>query len=507
MTGRSGARRHLRTVLFTDIVGSTDTAAQLGDQRWRSLVARHHEVIRRELKRHRGREMDTAGDGFFATFENPTDGVHCGAAVVAAVHGLGLRIRAGLHTGEVESSGEKAAGIAVHIAARLLALAMPEEVLVSGTLHDLVAGSGQEFEDRGVHELKGVPGEWRVWALVLPPLDEAAIAATEEDAEKASRFRRRQRFLLVGLVGALALVVLGVAAALVLPRPKEPITSGPDSVVAFSTSDGRASTGAPTGGGPGALEIVDASVWTANIDAGTLTRVDASSGESETVGQVSSRPTDLTHWGRLLWVADRYSDQVTLLDAGSGDLQERVDLHASAIDAGPSGIWAADDLFDRIRRLDPRTGAELSSVELPAGSGASDLDASGETVWVAAAMADAVLPLDPGSGTVGASVDVPDVERISVAGTDLWAVSPATDAATRVDASTSRVAVAADVCDTPVAVAAVPESGGAWIVCSVARALWHVDHSGNADTKVSLDAVPTDVALDGGTVWVALRQD
>jgi hypothetical protein len=144
---------------------------------------------------------------------------------------------------------------------------------------------------------------------------------------------------------------------------------------------------------------------------------------------------------------------------------------------------------------------------LPAGSGTSDLDASGETVWIAAAMADAVVPFDPGSGTVGASVEVPGVERLSVAGSDLWAVSPATDAATRLDTSTSRVAVAADVCDTPVAVAAAPEGGGAWIACSVARALWHVDHAGTVDQRITLDAVPTDVALDADRVWVSLRQD
>ena len=133
-------------------------------------------------------------------------------------------------------------------------------------------------------------------------------------------------------------------------------------------------------------------MWSANIDAGTMTRIDASSAASETVGQVSSRPSDVTHSDGLLWVADRYSDKVTVLDAGSGDLQERVDLHASAIDAGPSGVWAADDLFDRVRRLDPRTGAELSAIDLPVGSGASDVDASGETVWVAAALAECRPP-------------------------------------------------------------------------------------------------------------------
>ncbi|HEY5661024.1 MAG TPA: adenylate/guanylate cyclase domain-containing protein [Gaiellaceae bacterium] len=157
--------RVLATVLFTDIVGSTSRAQELGDRRWRDLVERHHDVVRRELERFRGREVDTAGDGFFATFDGPARAIRSAKAMTESVRGLGLEIRAGLHTGEVELAGDAVRGIAVHTGARVAAQAGPSEVLVSQTVKDLVAGSGIELEDRGAHELKGVPGEWRLYAV------------------------------------------------------------------------------------------------------------------------------------------------------------------------------------------------------------------------------------------------------------------------------------------------------------------------------------------------------
>jgi class 3 adenylate cyclase len=157
--------RMLATVLFTDLVGSTERAAELGDRTWRDLLEQHHAAVRRELARFDGSEVDTAGDGFFATFDGPARAIRCARAVVEAVGPLGLEVRAGLHTGEVELADGKVAGIAVNIGARIAAHAAPGEVLVSGTVKDLVAGSGLEFDDRGAAELKGVPGEWRLFAV------------------------------------------------------------------------------------------------------------------------------------------------------------------------------------------------------------------------------------------------------------------------------------------------------------------------------------------------------
>jgi class 3 adenylate cyclase len=158
------ADRVLATVLFTDIVRSTDRAAALGDHAWRDLLARHHAVIRRRLSEFRGEELDTVGDGFLATFDGPGRAVACALVVVADMRELDLEIRVGVHTGECERLDGKLAGIAVSIGARIAALAAPGEILVSGTVRDLVAGSSLAFADRGVHELKGVPGEWPLFA-------------------------------------------------------------------------------------------------------------------------------------------------------------------------------------------------------------------------------------------------------------------------------------------------------------------------------------------------------
>jgi pimeloyl-ACP methyl ester carboxylesterase/class 3 adenylate cyclase len=157
--------RVLATVLFTDIVGSTEKAAALGDQRWRDLLDAHHTTIRRNLALFRGREVKTTGDGFLATFDGPARGVRCACAIAEEIGPLGVELRAGLHTGECETIGDDVGGIAVHIGARIAALAGASEVLVSGTVKDLVAGSGLRFRDHGAHVLKGVPGEWRVFAV------------------------------------------------------------------------------------------------------------------------------------------------------------------------------------------------------------------------------------------------------------------------------------------------------------------------------------------------------
>jgi class 3 adenylate cyclase len=158
--------RALATVLFTDIVDSTAREAELGDRAWRIIVERHHRAVRAMLARYRGTEVDTAGDGFFATFDGPARAVRCAQACLEAVRSLGIEIRAGVHTGEVEMIDGKAGGIAVNIGARVGAKALPSQVLVSQTVKDLVAGSGLSFEAAGEHELKGIPEPWRLYRVV-----------------------------------------------------------------------------------------------------------------------------------------------------------------------------------------------------------------------------------------------------------------------------------------------------------------------------------------------------
>jgi class 3 adenylate cyclase len=161
--------RVLATVMFTDMVGSTEKAAELGDKGWGDLVERHHGVVRAMLGRFRGKEVDTAGDGFFATFDGPARGVRCAQAISSSVRDLGIEVRAGVHTGEVETIAGKTGGIAVNVGARIASLAGPSEVLVSHTVQGLVSGSGLQFEDAGEHELKGVPDRWHLYRVVDRP--------------------------------------------------------------------------------------------------------------------------------------------------------------------------------------------------------------------------------------------------------------------------------------------------------------------------------------------------
>ena len=155
--------RILSTVLFTDIVDSTRQAAELGDSEWRALIRRHDDIVRGQLQHFGGKEIDRTGDGFLSAFESPARAIRCAQAIGAAIQSLGLRVRAGVHSGELEVLGHHLGGIAVHIGARITALAGPDEVLVSQTVRDAVIGSGIAFEDRGAHELKGVPGQWQLY--------------------------------------------------------------------------------------------------------------------------------------------------------------------------------------------------------------------------------------------------------------------------------------------------------------------------------------------------------
>ena len=207
----------LVTVLFTDIVGSTEIAGELGDRRWRDLVRAHHAIVRRELKRFRGRELDTAGDGFFARFDRPADAVRCACAISNAVRELGVEIRAGLHLGAAEVLEGKVGGIAVNVGARVMGVGKGGEVLVSSTLRDTLAGSGFGFADHGVHRLKGIEGEWRLYEVVAVDGVRRARPLTLDEARERREFieatpaRWSGRSIAgAGLAAVLALIVIAV---------------------------------------------------------------------------------------------------------------------------------------------------------------------------------------------------------------------------------------------------------------------------------------------------------
>jgi class 3 adenylate cyclase len=183
---RSDPDRSLATILFTDIISSTETASELGDERWRSLVERHDELVRMEIERYGGRPIKTMGDGFLAVFEGPAKAIRCARAMDGAVRTLGIEMRAGIHTGECERRGDDLSGIAVNVAARIVARAGAGEVLVSSTVRELVLGSGLEFSERGTHALKGVPDEWHLFSVTGDGCTDAR-SVSEVTAEVAAR--------------------------------------------------------------------------------------------------------------------------------------------------------------------------------------------------------------------------------------------------------------------------------------------------------------------------------
>jgi class 3 adenylate cyclase len=190
------ASRVLTTLLFTDIVGSTQLAADLGDQGWMRLIERHHAKVRELFAGFDGREVDCAGDGFFATFDTATSAIRCGEAIRSSVGSLGLEVRAGMHTGECERVDGRVRGIAVHTAARMVGLARPGEVLVTATVRDVVAGSGIRFEERGARALRGIPGVWRLYAVTdgeQTALHTVVPDARNERGSDSSRWRRGPR--------------------------------------------------------------------------------------------------------------------------------------------------------------------------------------------------------------------------------------------------------------------------------------------------------------------------
>lgn len=233
----------LVAVLFTDIVSSTEIAREVGDGRWRELVAAHHSLVRERLKSHHGREQDTAGDGFFAVFTRPAEAIRCAVEISEGVRGLGLEIRAGLHLGEAEVMGPKVGGVAVNTAARIMALGKAGEVLVSGTIRDAVAGKGIEFVDHGVHQLKGLEGEFHVFDAVSIDGHARGLPLDPEDARRlreegqASAIRRRRPWWLVA-AGVAVVAAAGVGLALSLGGSEgqdDPVVTGPSASGAVRT--------------------------------------------------------------------------------------------------------------------------------------------------------------------------------------------------------------------------------------------------------------------------------
>jgi class 3 adenylate cyclase len=496
MFRRGGSRRVLATVLFTDIVGSTARAAELGDARWRAVLRDHHRLIRRLLKRHHGREVDTAGDGFFATFEQPADAIACAIEGADAVEPLGIAIRAGIHTGEVEPMGAKVGGMAVHIAARILGAAEPGQILASSTVRDLVTGAGFTFVDAGTRELKGVADAWHLYAIQRPARESTAEPAMAE----APAWGALPRAVLA--VGVVALIALSAGVTFILSRGGMAAAAGPN-VVRLVNADGSLGTAFGVGRGPGAMATDSQEVWVANTLGGTVSRVTAAAGQDAVVG--AGAPLDIAVTDGLVWSLDPFANTVLVISGADAAVTQTIDVHGRAIAASGSAVWVADDIADVVHRIDPGRRAVTATIALPAGSGPWAIAASGDAVWVVNALTGTVSRIDATTNEV-------DIDAIAVASPPsavaasadaVWVASEADDVVIRLDPASGRVLGQEATCDGPTDLAIAGRS--VVVACSAGHAVWRIT-SGEDPVRTAVEGIPVGVATAGDEVWVTIRE-
>jgi streptogramin lyase len=507
------------TVLFTDIVGSTRFAAELDDRRWRTLLARHHDLVRRELRQFGGREVDTAGDGFLATFDEPTNGIRCAWAITEAVRELGLDVRAGLHTGEVELQNGKVGGIAVHTAARIVGYASPGEVVASATVRELAAGSGAKFEERGRRRLKGVPGTWRLFAvtsvdgLVRGPAP-SAEAAAERRARASERPPQRRRGVLALTV---ALLAVAVALSILVLRGEEARRSGRESSLLrldprTARVEQKVRLGIPLWRG---LAAGEGGVWVVQQLRGRYAVVHLDPATGRIVARVDLReaavPRDIVVGERSVWVL---SSGPGLVDALISEVNPATDrlLHQPNVGGestddpagmaiGEAGVWVV--LKNGVlARLDPSTGRVVAQKD-PISSAAAIAVGEG-FVWVIDELSDAVLKVDPSSIKVLSRIPMPgSADQIVVGEGSVWVLDRDSGSVVRVNPRT-------EVVDDPIRVGDEPTDlvaafGSVWVVDRANGTVSRVDPATRAVTTIEVGGTPTSIAADpvSEAIWVA----
>ena len=452
--------RFLAAVVFTDIAGSTEVAARLGDEGWKRLLERHLRVMRRSLHQFGGREIDTAGDGLYATFESPAQGVTFALDVAKRVEALNISVRSGVHVGEVELIGGKVGGIAVHIGARIAGLAEPGEVLVSGTVRDLVTGSTVAFDDRGTSELKGVPGLWALYSAralerptELPP--EARLPMRERIAARLRSTRARVILAFVVVVALLA--TAGTAYLFVQPRFLPGVEANS---VGRISGDGRGIVSArQVGSLPDAIAFGYGSLWVTDTTTGSVVRIDpttwlvvqtitvgsspngvatglgaiwVTNGNDRSVSRVSpltnevidtipvgNGPSGVATDERWVWVANRLDGTLVRIDPQKGEAETfRIGTTLAGVAAGAASVWVSDFDTGEVIRVDPATGAPIYRIRV--GNGPTSIAVGDGQVWVVNSRDGTVSRIDPGTNSVAATITVGAEPGAVAAGRSVW---------------------------------------------------------------------------------------
>jgi peptide/nickel transport system substrate-binding protein len=532
-----GSGRFLTTVLFVDIVGSTELASRIGDGAWQRLLGRYYAGVRDRLKRFGGRQIDTAGDGLFAAFDAPADAITCAFSIRDLAAELGFATRAGLHMGEAQTIEGKVGGIAVHIGARIAGVAGPGEVLVSSTTKELVEGSGLRFEERGEVELKGVPGRWRLY-LAQPPV---VVDAAETSLDAAGHGGRSAtsgrpwvgagfslgtplaRALVVAAV-VLVLVVVGAnllgarqtpatvpnpSSAAIAPASPTAIASVPvaaNSLGRLDPASGSVVSDASVGAQPSGIAVAsDGSIWVTNTTAGTVSRLDPSGTTVvQTIQQVGTDPTGIaispsgaSAGANSVWVADSGSRQVARISPVTNTVVKLYPIGNApgglAVDASGQ-VWIADRLDGALVELDPASGKEttytigLTPMDVAFGAG---------SIWVSDYDKGTVVRIDPAQGSILARINVGNgAAALAASDQAVWVANRLDGTVSRIDPATNSVAAAPSVGGEPAGLAI--GSDAVWVAVSSTSQLVRIDAQSSAVVaRYSLGASPQAVTMSG----------
>ena len=502
------APRRLLAVLFTDIVGSTELATALGDDRWRELLEQHNAAIRTQIARFGGTEVDTAGDAFFATFELPVRAVDCALESARAVRRLGLRIRAGVHMGECVVSDGKVRGVSVHIGARVGAKARGDEVLVSSTVRDILAGAGLKFIDRGEQTLKGVSGRWRLHAVEprerdneadLPPLLELEIAKPPLPLWK-------QRRVLIAAATALA-VLIGAVAYVTLSGPGGLTSVAADSLAVIDASSGEVTSATPVGRRPTGVAVGKSGVWVANSIDRNVSRVDPE-GQLLTVGPLGASPTivAVTDKPNLAWVGNADDGTLSRVSPETRNVVGRpirIGNGLSGITYGGGSIWVTNGVDGTVVKLAPPTGKIVSTLRV--GPALRGIIATKDAVWTVSETAGTVSRIDPRAASVVQVIPVGNGPRsLALGAGGLWVANAFDGTISRIDPDEGKVIATVRVGRDPRSIAI---AGSRVFVANETDGTVSVIEpaSNKVVQTIRLGNAPMALVADAERVWVSVR--
>ena len=511
MRKRTGGRL-LAAVLFTDIVDSTARANQIGDRRWKELIGRHHAIVRRELKRFAGRELDTAGDGFFASFNEPAAAIRCACAAAEAVRELGIEIRTGVHFGECEQVGSKLSGLTVVVGARVMSLGGAGDVLITGTTRELIGGAELGLEDRGRHALKGVDGEWQVFAVTevdgVPRPGPIDAGETEQRlaAIQPTGGLRRTPWKLVAVVAAFLVVVAVVAVPPLVRKADAGSEIAPNSVGVLDPSSGELSFTIPMPSRPGAITPGNGSLWVTNPDADSVTRIDEGTHAVVDSVPVGVAPAGIAAGEGAIWVVESGGPTVSRISPDTdnvvGDPIE-VGNGPRDIAIGEGAVWVTNRFDGTISRIDPSSSKVVKTISV--GLDPSGIAVGFGSVWVALAGSNQVVRVDPQTNEVPSPIDVGNGPgSLVVSSNAVWVVNSIADTVSRIDPETNLEVEAIPVGDGPSGVAFA--EGAVWVANESDGTLSRIDPGSKAvGPAVQIESIPQGLATAAGSLWVTVR--